>query len=209
MYAEIAAIQASAGLTPFLQFGEVQWWYEPTNGLPLGGGLIDYGGMPFYDDWTQSRLLATYGSAMATITTNTVNPVSYPNEVAFLPGLIGTFTNAIIAYVQGSQPSCRFEVLWPVDVNQTALNQAINYPAAAWTPAILNVLKTEGFGFTLGRNLDGAEAAMAFSHGFPAAQRSHLVGIGDVTNAWLKEAQSAVGKGFERAWCCSRSINSV
>ncbi len=196
-YAEIAGMQAGVGLTPFLQFGEVQWWYEPTNGLALGHGLVDYGGMPFYDAWTQSQFLATYGSAMATITTNSVNPTSYPNESAFLPGLIGDFTNAVIAYVQGSQPSCRFEVLWPVDVNQTAFNQAINYPAAAWTPAILNVLKTEGFGFTLGRTLDGAEMAMNDSHGFPAAQRSHLVGVGDPTTPWLKEAQSALGKGFE------------
>src|SRR5271170_8243658 len=52
-YLELAAIQASAGLTPFLQFGEVQWWYFSTNGLPAGGGLVDYGGMPFYDAWTQ------------------------------------------------------------------------------------------------------------------------------------------------------------
>jgi hypothetical protein len=196
-YAEIAGIQASAGLTPFLQFGEVQWWYFPTNGLAAGDGLVDYGGMPFYDAWTQSQFLAEYGTAMATITTNTVNPASYPNEVAFLPGIIGNFTNAIIAYVQASQPACRFEVLWPVDVNQTAFNQAINFPTAAWTPSILNVLKTEGFGFTLGRTLDGAETAIRDSQGFPAAQRSHLVGIGDPTTPWLKEAQSAVGQGFE------------
>src|SRR5580704_409998 len=180
-YAEIAAIQASAGLTPFLQFGEVQWWYFPTNGLPPGGGLVDYHGMTFYDAWTQSQFLAAYGSAMATILTNTVSPGSYPNEVAFLPGLIGDFTNAVIAYVHTSQPACRFETLYPVDVNQSAFNQLINYPAAAWTPAILNVLKTEGFGFTLGRDLDEAEEAMDDSHGFPAAQRSHLVGIGDPT----------------------------
>jgi hypothetical protein len=196
-YAEIAAIQVSAGLTPFLQFGEVQWWYFPTNGLPAGGGLVDYHGMTFYDAWTQSQFVATYGSAMATITTNTVNPSSYPNEVAFLPGLIGNFTNAVIAYVRGSHPACRFEVLYPVDVNSTAFNQAINYPAAAWTPAILNVLKTEGFGFTLGRDLDAAETAIDDSHGFPRSQRSHLVGIGESTTPWLKEVQSAVGKGFE------------
>jgi hypothetical protein len=196
-YAEIAAIQAGAGLTPFLQFGEVQWWYFPTNGLPAGGGLLSYGGMPFYDAWTQSQFLAAYGTAMATITTNTVNPASYPNEVAFLPGLIGNFTNAAMGYVRTSQPGCRFEVLYPVDVNQTTFNQAINYPAPAWTPAILNVLKTEGFGFTQGRTLDGAETAIDDSHGFPASQRSHLVGIGEATTPWLKEAQSALGKGFE------------
>jgi hypothetical protein len=196
-YAEIAAIQAGAGLTPFLQFGEVQWWYFPTNGLPAGGGLLSYGGMPFYDAWTQSQFLAAYGTAMATITTNTVNPASYPNEVAFLPGLIGNFTNAAMGYVRTSQPACRFEVLYPVDVNQTTFNQAINYPAPAWTPAILNVLKTEGFGFTQGRTLNGAETAIDDSHGFPASQRSHLVGIGEATTPWLKEAQSALGKGFE------------
>ena len=112
--------------------------------------------MPFYDAWTQSQFLATYGSAMAVITDNTVNPASYPNEVAFLPGLIGNFTNAVMSYVRTSYPTCRFEVLYPVDVNQTTFNQAINYPAAAWTPAILNVLKTEGLGFTLARDLDAA-----------------------------------------------------
>jgi hypothetical protein len=196
-YAEIAAIQASTGLTPFLQFGEVQWWYFPTNGLPAGGGLISYGGMPFYDAWTQSQFLAEFGSAMAVIPGNTVNPASYPNEAAFLPGVIGNFTNAVISYVRTSQPACRFEVLYPVDVNATTFNQAINYPTAAWTPAILNVLKTEGFGYTLGRDLDLAEGAIDDSHGFPASQRSHLVGISESTTPWLKEAQMAVGKGFE------------
>ena len=171
--------------------------YFPTNGLPAGGGLVDYGGMPFYDAWTQSQFLATYGSAMATITTNTVNPTSYPNEVAFLPGLIGNFTNAVMSYVRTTQPACRFEVLYPVDVNQSTFNQAINYPATAWTPAILNVLKTEGLGYTLARDLDAAEAAIGDSHGFPASQRSHLVGISEATTPWLKEAQSALGQGFE------------
>ena len=32
---------------------------------------------------------------------------------------------------------------------------------------------------------------------FPAAQRSHLVGVGDPTTAWVKEAQFAQGRGFE------------
>ena len=197
-YGELAGIQASAGLTPFLQFGEVQWWYFPNNGFPAGSsGYAAYSGMPFYDAWTQAQFLAMYGTAMATITTNTVNPASYPNESTFLPGVIGNFTNAIIAYVRASEPACRFEALYPVDVNQTTFNQVMNYPAAAWTPAILNVLKTEDFGFTLGRDLDECESAMADSHGFPAAQRSHLVGVGDVTSPWVKEAQSALGKGFE------------
>jgi hypothetical protein len=197
-YAEIAAMQAGAGLQPFLQFGEVQWWYFPTNGLPSGDPqFVDYGGMPFYDAWTQSQFLAAYGSAMATITTNTVNPASYPNETAFLPTLIGNFTNSIMSYVRAGEPTCRFEVLYPGDVNQTVFNHAINFPAAAWTPSALTVLKTEGFGFTLGRNLDSAESLLLATHSFPPAQRAHLVGIGDSTTAWLKEVRSALGKGFE------------
>jgi hypothetical protein len=159
--------------------------------------LVSYGGMPFYDAWTQSQFLAEFGVAMAVIPDNTVNPASYPNEIAFLPAVIGNFTNAVMSYVRTSQPTCRFEALYPVDVNQTAFNQVINYPTAAWTPAILNVLKTEGFGFTLGRDLDLVLSGIEDSHGFPASQLSHLVGIGEATTPWLKEAQMAVGLGLE------------
>ena len=196
-YAEIAAIQAAVGAQPFLQFGEVQWWYFPNNGMPAGPGFVDYHGMPFYDAWTQAQFQAQFGAPMAVITTNTVDPATFPNETAFLPTLVGNFTDAIRAHVLASQPQCRFEVLYPGDVNQTPFNQAINFPAQSWTPATLAVLKTECFGFTLGRNLDGSERVMTASHGFPAAQRAHLVGIGDSTTAWRKEARSAFGKGFE------------
>jgi hypothetical protein len=89
--------------------------------------------------------------------------------------------------------------LYPTDVNQTAFNQAINYPAAAWTPAALTCLKTEAFGFTLGRDLDQSWATLDFGNtlGFTAAQRSHLVGVGDSTTVWLKEVNGAEGKRFE------------
>jgi hypothetical protein len=101
--------------------------------------------------------------------------------------------------VRTSQPSCRFEVLYPTDVNQTAFNKAINYPTAAWTPAILTCLKTEALGFTFGRELDKSEETLAFGAalGFAPTQRSHLAGVGDSTTAWLKEAQAAMGKQFE------------
>src|SRR6202044_1576165 len=120
---------------------------------------------------------AAYGHAMAVITTNTVNPSSYPDEAAFLPGVVGNFTIAIMAYVRATLPTCRFEVLYPTDVNATAFNQTINYPLTAWTPAALTCLKTEAIGFTLSRNLDASEASIDFGQtlGFPATQRSHLV----------------------------------
>lgn len=193
VYAEMAGIQSAAGLTPFLQFGEVQWWYFPNNGLGT-----NFSGMPFYDAWNTAQFLAEYGHAMATITTNTVNPASYPDEVAYLPVVIGNFTTAIMTFVRGTYSTCRFEVLYPTDVNQTALNQAINY-APTWTPALLTVLKTESIGFTLARLLDESVQTIEFgvSLGFPAAQRSHLVSISDATTPWMKEVRIASGMRFE------------
>jgi len=178
-------------LQPFLQFGEVQWWYFPNDGLGT-----NFSGMPFYDASNQSQFEALYGHPMAVITGNTVDPADYPDEVAYLAGVIGNFTSAVISYVRGSQSSCRFEVLYPTDVNQTAFNRAINYPAAAWTPALLTCLKTEAFGFTFGRDLDKSEATLDFGGtlGFPATQRAHLVESG--CNGWVAQGN---GDGLGQA----------
>jgi hypothetical protein len=193
VYAEMAGIQAAAGLTPFLQFGEVQWWYFPNNGAGT-----NFSGMPFYDAWNTAQFLTEYGHAMGVITTNTVNPASYPDEVAYLPVVIGNFTAAIMSFVRESYATCRFEVLYPTDVNDTAFNQAINYPAT-WTPAALTVLKTESIGFTLARNLNESLQTIEFgiALGFPASQRSQLVSISDATTPWMKEVRIAAGMGFE------------
>ncbi len=189
VYQDMAGIQNAAGLVPYLQFGEVQWWYFPDDGS----------GMPFYDAYTTNTFQTQYGRAMTVITTNTFDPSTIPQEAAFLPALIGSFTSQIISYVRSAYPSCRFEVLYPIDVNNTPLNQVINYPRSVWTSANLNCLKTESFTYTYERNLDlsrtSIEAGGAF--GFLPAERSHLVGISDPSTAWLKEARMAEGYGFE------------
>jgi hypothetical protein len=197
VYLEMAGIQASAGLVPFLQFGEVQWWYFTNDGLPTP--IHDFHGMPFYDAWTAAQFIAAHGYSLPVFNTNSSDPTAFPTEVGFLAGLIGAFTDGIMAYVRGTYTNCRFEVLYPTDVNQTEFNQAINYPVDSWTPAALTVLKTESFGFTLGRNLDKAQGTLDFGAnlGFQAAQRSHLVGIEDSTTAWAKEVQMAEGRRFE------------
>lgn len=194
VYLEMAALQASAGLQPYLQFGEVQWWYFPNDGAGH-----TFSGMPFYDAWTTSEFQTEFGRAMTVFTTNTADPTQYPQESGFLAGLVGSFTSAVISYVRASQPAARFEVLYPADVNQTAFNQAINLPRSTWTPATLNCFKTECFGFTDERNLDlvGSTLQLAASLGFPALQRAHLTGIGEAATAWKKEARSALGKSFE------------
>jgi hypothetical protein len=189
VHLDMANILVAAGMNPYLQFGEVQWWYFPDDGS----------GMPFYDAYTTSTFQAEYGSAMAVITSNTVDPTTVPQEAAFLPGLIGSFTSQIMAFVRATVPNCRFEVLYPVDVNDTPLNQVINYPVSEWTPAILNCLKTESFSYTAARNLDLSATSIAagIPLGFPPSQRSHLVGISDPSTSWLKEARLAQAAGFE------------
>lgn len=191
VYAEAASLQKDAGLQPFLQFGEVQWWYLPTDGL----GRV-FSGMPFYDDYTKSSFRAAYGRDPGIISSNAADPAAFPQEAAFLPTLIASFTDQIMTYVKNLFPDCRFEVLYPTDVNNTPFNAAVNYPSAEWTMSKLTCLKTESFGFTLNRNLNQSRTTIGFGN-FPPSQRSHLVGIGDSTTAWLKEVRMAQAAGFE------------
>jgi hypothetical protein len=101
--------------------------------------------------------------------------------------------------VRASYPSCRFEVLYPTDVNDTPLNLVVNYPATDWTGANLNCLKTESFSYTAARNLDLANTTISAgaSLGFPPSQRSFLVGVSDSSTSWLKEARLAQASGLE------------
>lgn len=193
-YLEVAGLQAGAGLTPYLQFGEIQWWYFPET--DASGSAIS---MPFYDAFTTSAFQTQYGHALGLIANNTVDPGTIPSEAAFLSTLIGQHTAQIREYVLATYPDCRFEVLYPNDVNAPALNRAVNYASADWTPANLACLKTENFGFTLARNLELSRESIeqGYAAAFGPAQRSHLVGISDASTPWLKEARIAVGDGLE------------
>jgi hypothetical protein len=146
-----------------------------------------------------STFQAQYGRPMTVITTNTLDPTTVPQEAAFLPGLIGAFTSQIMNYVRTAYPNCRFEVLYPTDVNNFALTRVINYPTSTWTPANLNCLKTESFTYTYERNLDLSVETIDYGAalGFTPATRSQLVGISDSSTAWLKEVRMAQGAGFE------------
>lgn len=189
LYLDMAGLQQSAGLIPYLQSGEVQWWYFPKDGV----------GMTFYDAFTQQQFATQYGSAMQTILTNDPELDPLADEIAFLPTLIGNYTASIRGVLQSHFPACRYEVLYPTDVNATPFNQLINYPSNDWTPDKLTCLKTESFGFTGGRDLDSSTQSMSLSaaKGFLNTQRSHLVGIGDAWTAWTKEVDLAQSQGLE------------
>jgi len=188
VYLTMADVMASAGVVPYLQFGEVQWWY-----------FANAAGMTFYDAYATSSFQTQYGRPMAVIANQSADPSGYPNECAFLPTLIGQFTKSIMDAVRQVQPGTLFEVLYPPDVNNTPLNQLINYPTSYWTPANLKCLKTENFTYTGNRNIDLAQQSiqLPMSLGFPVSQASHLVGIGDYTTPWQKERRLAIGAGVE------------
>jgi hypothetical protein len=191
VYTDMAGLMAGAGVTPYLQFGEVQWWYfaevDPASG------------MPFYDAYTTSAFQAQYGTAMSVILSQNADPSGLTQECVFLPSLIGQFTSAIRQFVRQTYPTAKFEVLYPHDVNDTALNRIVNYPLNDWTPANLACLKTENFTYTGNRNLDEARQSIAFPalNGFPPAQSSHLIGISDYTTPWTRERSLAIAAGDE------------
>ncbi|MGA6983292.1 MAG: hypothetical protein WBZ11_17200, partial [Candidatus Sulfotelmatobacter sp.] len=64
VYLDMATVMNAAGLTPYLQFGEVQWWYFP-NVTSISGAVS---GMAFYDAYTTTTFQAEYGRAMTVIT---------------------------------------------------------------------------------------------------------------------------------------------
>ncbi len=187
-YLEMADLMAAAGAEPYLQFGEVQWWYFASDS-----------GMPFYDDYTKTAFQARYGRPMAVISSENATPALYANECAFLPALIGEFTAGIADFVRQRHPRAQFETLYPPDVNDTALNRMINWPSQQWTPSTLACLKTENFTYTGDRDLNKARESIGWPvlFGFPPSQTSHLVGIGDYTSPWQKERRLAFTEGAE------------
>lgn len=187
VYTELAVMMKDAGLVPFLQFGEVQWWYFPNES-----------GMPYYDTYTKEAFEAKYGRALRVIRDSNASPDDYREEASFLAQLLGEFTTEIMAYVRQATPECRFEVLYPTDVNEAALNRVVNLPTMAWNGATLDRFKTESFLFTYGRNLEKARRGWSIARdlGFPPAKRSHLIGISDYTTPWLKELRLARSEGL-------------
>ncbi len=189
VYLEMANVMVAAGQQPYLQFGEVQWWYfadaEPS--------------LPFYDAYTKTLFQKTYGRPISLIRNNTIQPSAFPQEAAFLPQLIGDFTASIMSYVHQALPQTKFEVLYPPDVNNFPMNAAVNFPLTYWTPSTLVCLKTENFTYTGNRDLDHAAQSVDLpgSLRFQPSQASHLVGIGDYTTPWIAEVGLALGQNVD------------
>ncbi len=187
-YKELADLMAEAGQQPFLQFGEVQWWYFPASGS----------GMPFYDEYTKEAFRNAYGREMHVFSSNLEDPSLYPQECAMLAGLIGAFTDAVIDFVRQSHANAEFEVLYAPDVNEPELTRLVNLPAE-WSPARLRCFKSENFTYTGMRDLNKARESirLPMERGFPPDRSSHLIGVGDYSTPWEKEREMARGEGLE------------
>jgi hypothetical protein len=200
VYLDMANLMNDANCVPYLQFGEVQWWYftHDWNLSVPGFPPREHDSMPLYDDYTTSTFSATYGRPMHVFASTSEDPSLYSDESQFLPGLIGAFTTQIMSFVRTTYPDARFEALYPPDTNNSPVARVVNLPAQ-WTPSTLACLKTENFTFTGDRDMNAATNSilLPMQLGFPPKQASHLIGIGDYTTPWLKEVRGAKGQGVE------------
>ena len=148
---EMAGRLVTAGRVPFLQFGEVEWRCFP-----------DATGIRQVDDHTKQEFQAVHGRPISGTANNSVSPSQYPGEAAFLPTLIGGFTEHMMSCVRQTVLACKFEVLYPADVNKPQFSRAVNL-LATWTPAALHCFKSESLTYTYSPNLDKSAASMKFA----------------------------------------------
>jgi hypothetical protein len=89
--------------------------------------------------------------------------------------------------------------LYPHDVNDHVLTRAVNYPDLHWTPANLDVLKTENFLYTGDRKLNQAVESIRFplEKGFTRAASAHLIGVLFMSEPWMMERRIALREGIE------------
>ncbi len=196
VYLEMAQLQHEAGQVPYLQFGEVQWWYFLERPEP---GQEQRPGMTFYDEYTVTQFQSQYGRSMHVFLSNEDPIDDHPEEVEFLSGLIGQYTAAIRSFVLATFPNARFEVLYPHDVNDFPLTRAVNYPDLDWTPANYEILKTENFTYTGDRNLNKALESILFpqTKGFSRERSAHLIGVFNSSEPWNFERRMSLRENLE------------
>ena len=203
-YLDMANVMAAAGVQPYLQFGEVQWWYfcPPADPANNNWTPVNNGGMPFYDSYTTATFQSLYGRPMHVFNDPSNDPTPYSQESVFLPGLIGQFTAAIMAFVRQTHGNAQFEVLYPPDTNDAPLTRVINLPSQ-WSPANLDCFKTENFTYTGNCDLDAAVKSIELPMrlGFAPANSAHLVGVGNYTSPWSKETRIAEGLKMGSVGC--------
>lgn len=207
VYLALANLQANAGLTPTLQFGEFLWWFF-TNERPTNPN----GGMGFYDPETTADANVALGRALHVFRKPTDSPmVNGGADAVFLRNKLRDHIAALRAHVLAAHPTARFELLYPYDVNHPvpagvhslggALNRFVNFPAEYESKATsgLDTIKMEALDFgAWSRSLDLARTAIEFPLvlGWPKDSVRYLVPVFRSGGAWEKEYLEAKGQGI-------------
>ena len=175
VYEQVAALLGAAGITtPWLQFGEVEWWFFP------GESATDDQGMAYYDATTSAAATSDLGRSLTTFLTPNDDPsVNSFADANFLVGLLQVHIHSIVTAVLAATPSAMFELLWPYDINWPTsyvdpmgvlppiggqLNRYVNLPTDyCASGSDINRLKMEALAWgTTYRNLANALATFNF-----------------------------------------------
>lgn len=156
-YIEIAGLMVTAGLVPWLQFGEFLWWFN-----------ANASGMAYWDHDTAAAAVVALGRPLHTFLTPADNPAANLADANFLQGLLAAHIATVRAAVLAAQPTAKFEILWPLDVDELPdrqLNQWVNLPVGFETKAGsgLDRWKMEALSYgSSARDLDKAQGAVIF-----------------------------------------------
>jgi hypothetical protein len=203
VYRWIAQMQAAAGLTPCIQYGEFLWWY-----------FAGPGGMAYCDAETLAAAQTALGRPLHVFATPNDDPsVNGGADSLFLRNRLRDYVAALVADIRSAYPTVICEVLWPYDVNYPApvptvspivggqLNRFVNLPAE-WQlkpSSGLDRIKVEALSFgTAMRDLDLVRqtADLFPDFGWPLASLKYLVPVFGSATPWVRELAIARGAGI-------------
>jgi len=202
-YRAIAGLQAAAGVSPSVQYGEFLWWY-----------FAGPGGMACYDDETAAAAEQALGRALHVFSGPDDDPqVNAGADGLFLRNRLRDHVAELVSDIRGAFPSAKCEVLWPYDVNYPTpvphgapylggkFNRFVNLPVEWQGKASsgLDTMKVEALAFATGmRNLDLSREAIELFPGFgwPLEAMRYLVPVFGSAIPWNKELAIARGAGI-------------
>ena len=195
VYRNIAQLQAAAGLTPSVQYGEFLWWY-----------FAGPGGMAFYDDETMAAAQTALGRALHTFTTPDDDPsINGGADAQFLRNRLRDHVAALVTDLKSAWPNATCELLWPYDVNHPRLGQQLNYAVnlpLEWklqAASGLDLIKVEALAFSTGnRSLDLAKEAIDLfpSFGWSPSALRYLVPVFGSATPWHRELALCLAAGI-------------
>lgn len=118
VYIQAAALMVAAGIAvPWLQFGEVGWWF-------FAGASMAY-----YDAYTSAQALSVLGRPLVVFTGPDNDPsINNYADADFLQGQLYTHMHSVWTAVTGATSAAKFELLFPYDANCPLAYQNTTYP---------------------------------------------------------------------------------